>query len=313
MMRRIAITGISGYIGAQLLDRLVGHPEVETVVGIDTRPPHRQPPKLRFYLRDVTQPMADLFAQERVDTAIHLAFIVRPSRDDQDTRRVNVEGTQRFLEAVLAGGVEHALYLSSAAAYGAHPDNRIPLQEEAMLRPNQRFQYSRDKAATDQMFREFAASNPGITVTVLRGGVVLGPGGADAIGSKVFQPVMIRAAGHDPVVQYLHEQDLIDLLITALEKRPAGVYNLAGDGVMRYSSVARLARRPMVAIPKAVLSAVMDVTWALRLQSQSNSAGLDFIAYPWVVSNRKFQEATGFSYRYSTEETVRSYLQAMGR
>ena len=36
MMRRIAITGISGYIGAQLLDRLVGHPEVETVVGIST-------------------------------------------------------------------------------------------------------------------------------------------------------------------------------------------------------------------------------------------------------------------------------------
>ncbi|MEE9285256.1 MAG: NAD-dependent epimerase/dehydratase family protein [Dehalococcoidia bacterium] len=312
-MRRIAITGISGYIGSQLLERLAGHPDVETIVGIDARPPRQQPAKLRFFLRDVAQPMQALFTQERVDAAFHLAFVLRPNRDEKDTHRVNIEGTRHFLDAALAGGVEHVLYLGSTAAYGAHADNPIPLVEEAMLRPNRRFQYSRDKAATDQTFREFAVSHPKVAVTLLRGSVVLGPGGAGAIGAKVFQPVMVRAAGHDPLVQYLHEEDLVDLLITALEQRPAGVYNVAGDGVVRYTEVGRMARRPMVAIPKPLLAAVMDATWALRLQSQSTSAGLDFIAHPWVAANEKFKQATGFSYRYSTVETVRSYLKSIGR
>ncbi|MEK9144413.1 MAG: hypothetical protein AAB339_02245, partial [Elusimicrobiota bacterium] len=44
------------------------------------------------------------------------------------------------------------------SAYGAHPDNPVPLTEESPLRPNMRFQYSRDKAETDRMFQDYAAT-----------------------------------------------------------------------------------------------------------------------------------------------------------
>ena len=309
-MRRVAITGGSGYVGSLLASRLAEHPEVEAIVGIDRRPPADPPAKLRFHQRDVTQPFDDVFQSEGVDAVVHLAFIVRPTRQQTQARAVNLEGSRNVVAACLAAGVRRLVYFGSATAYGAHPDNPVPLTEEAPLRPNKGFQYARDKAATDLIFQEAAASNAGLDVTVLRGCVVLGPKGQGAIGGKVFQPVMLRIAGHDPLVQYLHENDLVDAIVSLLESPAPGVYNLGGDRPLRYSQLARLAKRPMIAAPRPIIGGFLDLAWALRLQSESTSAGLDFISYPWVVSSEKLKSATGFTCRHSTEDAVREYLRA---
>jgi UDP-glucose 4-epimerase len=307
-MRRVAVTGVSGYIGAQLVRRLSAHPGIEAIIGLDIRPPAEPPAKLTFLRHDITQPLDDLFAQQKVDSAVHLAFVVAPTRKEAWATKINIGGTRNFLQACASAGVGYALYLGSTAAYGAHADNPVPLMEERPLRPNKRFQYSRDKAATEGLFAGFAASHPQAKVAVLRGCPVMGPGGTKAIGAKVFQPVMVRIAGYDPPVQFIHEDDLIEIIVTMLERQLPGTYNVAGDGVVPYSQVAKMARRRMVAVPKGLIGGVMDVAWALRLQSQSNSAGLDFIAYPWVAGNEKLKQATGFRYRYSTEQTIEAFL-----
>ncbi|MCH7552440.1 MAG: NAD-dependent epimerase/dehydratase family protein [Chloroflexi bacterium] len=313
VMRHIAITGISGYVGTGLLKRLSAHPDVETIIGVDTKPTMTESSKLRFYLRDVTEPLDEIMIRERIDTAVHLAFVMNPNRNDTHTRRVNVQGSRRFISACREAGVEHLLYFGSTAAYGAHPDNPVPLKEDSPLRPNAGFQYSRDKASTDHLFQEYAVSNPDISVTILRGAPVLGPRGTQAIGAKVFQRVMVQVNGLDPAVQYMHEDDLMDVLVLMLEKKAGGVYNVAGDGFIHYSDVARMARRPLMPLPKGVLGGLMNMTWALRIQSHSTAAGLDFIAYPWVGSNKKLKRETGFEYRYSAEDTVDQYLRAIGR
>src|SRR5947208_2428404 len=48
----------------------------------------------------------------------------------------DVDETAALLDAAGAVGVRHVVVLSSAAAYGAWPDNPIPLTEDAILRPN---------------------------------------------------------------------------------------------------------------------------------------------------------------------------------
>ena len=307
-MRRIAITGVSGYVGGLLLNRLDAHPEVESIIGIDNRPTKVSSKKLRFFLRDVSTPFTDLFAREGVDAAVHLAFVVRPERGHRRVRQVNVQGTVHFIEACERAGVQHILYFGSTSAYGAHPDNPALLTEDSPLRPNLRFQYSKEKAETDRMVAGYAAAGNGFGVTLLRGCVVLGPQADSSIGSRLFQPIMLRVGGFDPQVQYVHEEDVIDLMVGALETRLAGVFNVAGDGVLRYSEVARLARRPMLALPRSTLATIMDVTWACRLQGGSTSAGLDFITYPWVASNERLKKETGFSFRYSSEDAIIAYL-----
>ena len=39
----------------------------------------------------------------------------------------NIEGSRRVFESAMAGGVPKTIYASSVMAYGAHPDNPVPL------------------------------------------------------------------------------------------------------------------------------------------------------------------------------------------
>ena len=80
-MKNIAITGISGYIGTRLLSRLDGIGSVKKIIGIDIKKPTFKSAKLEFYHQDILAPFGDLFAREKVDTAVHLAFVLRPTRD----------------------------------------------------------------------------------------------------------------------------------------------------------------------------------------------------------------------------------------
>ncbi len=98
-MKRVAITGISGYLGTQILKLLDQDKDVETVVGIDIRPPNYSTGKLKFISRDVREPMIDIFAQNKVDSAFHLAFVLPPNMR-VDAHDINIRGSQSFLQCL---------------------------------------------------------------------------------------------------------------------------------------------------------------------------------------------------------------------
>src|SRR5512136_2844105 len=98
-MKNIAITGISGYLGTRLLSRLDTTDSIQKIIGIDIRRPTLRPSKLKFYLQDVLKPFADLFIENKVDTAIHLAFVVKPTRERTSVQKIDVGGTANFVRA----------------------------------------------------------------------------------------------------------------------------------------------------------------------------------------------------------------------
>ena len=98
-MKNIAVTGISGYIGARLLSHLDTIDSIQKIIGIDIRQPTFRPPKLKFYLQDVLKSFSDLFIENEVDTAIHLAFVLKPTRERTSVQKIDVEGTINFVRA----------------------------------------------------------------------------------------------------------------------------------------------------------------------------------------------------------------------
>ncbi len=309
-MTTVAITGVSGFIGSRLLQRLEQTDEVERVVGVDLRPPATPTPKLRFYQHNVTAPMASVFATEKVDAAVHLAFVVRPRQDRARAEETNIQGTRNFLDACTQSSVRHITYLSSHTVYGAHPDNPVPLTEDAPLRPHRGFQYSWDKAQSEALFREFAHTHPHVPVAILRTCVVLGATADSPVARSLFQPVMVRVAGHNPALQFIHLDDLVELVAALLARRHGGVLNVAGASSITYRDLATLARRKSLPLPGWLLRSVMGATWALRLQSQSPPDGLRFIMHPIVLSTDKMTKQTGFCPKYSSQQAVMAYLAA---
>src|SRR5215216_5759512 len=133
---RYVITGGSGYIGSRLVDLLSRREETERIVICDVAPPREYRPKTQFERVDVRDrdTVRSVLARSRPDALVHLAFILNPSHDEHFMYDVDVNGTHNVLEAAGEAGTQQVLVTSSAVAYGAFPDNPVPLTEDDPVR-----------------------------------------------------------------------------------------------------------------------------------------------------------------------------------
>lgn len=308
-MKSVAITGVSGYLGGQILKVLDQEKEVETVTGIDIKPPGYSTGKLKFYSRDVREPMADIFAENKVDTALHLAFIVPPTVH-VDAHGVNIGGTQSFLQACEATSVEALFYQSSHTVYGAHHDNPTLITEDQALRPVPDFPYGQDKAEVDQMFQDYAKAHPNQSVTIVRVVAVVGPEGTPAGLNVLFMPVTMYVSGYDPPWQFIHEQDLSRLVVTLVKERRAGIFNAGADGSVAYRQMLGYTGKPSLGLPSWIWSPLIRLSWALGIQKKSPAGGLEFMKYPIVVSSEKLTKTIGSKFTHSSQEALKAFMDA---
>ena len=307
--RRIAVTGASGYLGRLLVNRLARCEGVERVLAIDIRPLMGDIPQNVVYVkRDVTEPMADLLIKHRIEAVAHLAFVIQPDRNAARASRVNVGGASSVLDACAAAEVRHVLYMSSATVYGAHADNPPMLTEDAPLRPVRGFQYSELKVNVEGLLAEFAGQHPDIGVCVLRACPVLGIGADNFVARNLGRRVLVAAAGFDPPMQFLLDDDAAEIMTRCLLDGIAGTYNVCGTGSIRWSEMAEIARRRLVRLPAPLLYAAMEISWRLRLQSSSPGSGLDFIRYPWIVSGERLEREYGLAARRSSLDAWEAFV-----
>lgn len=306
---RIAITGASGYIAGRLISRLQESDKAEAILATDIRPPavhHSR--KVKFVCWDVATPCPDIFSDHRIDTVIHLAYVINPGRREARARRVNVDGTDNVLQACEEAGVRHVIYLSSASVYGAHADNPPFLTEADSVRPVKGFQYSEDKAAAESRLAAFAERNLSAAVTVLRVCPVMGPNADNFIANAFKKPILPAIGSADPPMQFLHEDDLVLTLARCLKLRPRGVYNVAGDGTIHWSEMVSMMDRPLVRLPAPAWYFLTSAAWNLRLQSDSPACGLDFIRYRWTVGAEKIKAELGVEFRHTSRSAWQSYV-----
>jgi len=308
-VKSVAITGVSGYLGIQMLKLLDQDKEVETVVGVDIKPPGYSTPKLKFYRQDIREPLVDVFAQNKVDTAVHLSFVIPPA-PYVNAYAVNIGGSKGFLQACKATSVETVFLLSSHTVYGAHANNPPLITEDRPLRPVRGFPYAEHKAEVDLMFQAYAKTHPNQCVTVVRSVPVIGPGAATSGLDVLFMPVTMHILGYDPAWQFIYGPDLVKLVVTLLRDRRAGVFNAGAEGSVRYSEMRRATGKPSLGLPSLVWSPLVRFSWALRIQHKSAVGGLEFLKYPILVNAEKASKATGLKLTYNSREAFQVFMDA---
>ncbi len=311
-MKNVAVTGASGYLGQQLISRLERDDSVERIIGISRRAPKVSSSKLKFYSHDVREPFDKIFAENNVDTAIHLAFVVGAARDIKAAHATDVGGSKNFLDACKSASVKRVSFLSSYTAYGAYPNGPQAIGEDTPLRPNAGFQYPHHKAEVDKMFQEFMKQNPDTCVSILRAVVVAGPGGdGGPLASFLRNPVAVIIKGYDPLWQFVHEDDLIELTVFLLKNGHKGVFNVSGDGAILYSEMLAKIGKRCLTLPNKVSAFITNVTWYLHLQSEAPTGkSSDILMYPIVVSTEKLKKATGFQFKYTGQEAFQLFIDA---
>jgi UDP-glucose 4-epimerase len=298
----IAVTGASGLVGQRLLPRLVEDDRVTRLIGLDVRDPRRRVRNLEFQRVDIggaeLKPLL-----EGADVLVHLATVVDPIPDETLMARVNVEGTRRVLDAAAAVGVRKVIRVSTAAVYGAWPNNPVPLTEDATLRPNPGFAPAVHAAEVERLLGEWREEHPAVTVTTMRSAPVLGAG-AERLPSRLLlgrPPLRVRGAG--PPVQVVHVDDLVSALVLAVGNDLPGTYNVAADGWLGADDArALLPRSLMPPLPAELLERILRRLWASGLGDVPPTV-VPYLLHPWVVANDRLR-AAGWRPAHTNEEAI---------
>src|SRR5262249_22518629 len=219
-------------------------------------------------------------------------------------RDIDLGGTANVLRAALKAKIPHVLATSSTTAYGALPDNPVPLREEDPCRARPTFIYAHDKKLMDDMLREFASGHPEVKVCIVRPCIVLGPNVQNYIATLLLaQPIGTLLDGANVLVQFVHEDDVVSLIAECVERGIAGIWNAVGEGTLDSRELAALQGKRAVPIPSGLAYAIFWALPRLRLTDFAPPPGLiDFFRYPWVASGDKARRELGLNPRYSSRE-----------
>ena len=222
----VLVTGVAGDLGRRFAAQLSRSPEIDRVIGVDVVPPRGDLGQADFVRADIRNPViAKVIVRERVDTVVHTSVAATPAAAGGRTsmKELNVIGTMQLLAACQQSpDVRKLVVKSSAAVYGA--SNRDPAMftegMNAKRLPSSGF--AKDITEVESYTRGFARRRPDVAVTTLRIANVIGPQMTSAMTGYFRLPVIPTVLGFNPRLQFVHEQDALDVLEHATVTRGQG-------------------------------------------------------------------------------------------
>ena len=302
-MEKVLITGIAGGQGRLLARRLVENYEV---CGVDRMPWEGHPRGVTVHHVDLRKrKFEDVIRTEMPNAIVHMGFI-RHFRSDPSLRHdVNVRGTKQLLDHCVNYGVQQLVVLSSGYVYGAAPENPFFMDEDQPLSASRNYPEIRDLVEVDALASSFLWKFPHIRTCVLRPVSTLGYFVHSLVASYLRQPRIPTVLGFDPMMQFIHEEDVSEAVFLALEHNLQGVFNVTGPGEVPISVAIRETGGRTVPMPEPLLRALFERLF--RWGVWPYPAGvIDYLKYPVTISGKRFVEAVNFRPLFGLEEIFHS-------
>ncbi|HWP66730.1 MAG TPA: SDR family NAD(P)-dependent oxidoreductase [Candidatus Limnocylindria bacterium] len=298
-MRRVLVTGGTGFVGANLVRRLLrdGH-EVHVLVQ-----PAYTTWRIADVRRDIRLARADLDDAAAVDAAVrrarpewvfHLAAYGAYSwqEDFERIMRTNVHGTVHLVRAALRHGAEAIVNAGSSSEYGLK--DHAPHERE-WLDPNSH--YALTKAAATQYCR-YTSISEDVHLVTLRLYSVYGPWEEPG---RLMPAVVVYGLGGrlpplaDPDVarDFVYTDDVCDAFVRAASRRGqarGAVYNIGTGRQTTLRQVVAAARRALGVRARPVWGSMANRRWDTTV---------------WVSDPRAARRALGWRARTTLETGLR--------
>lgn len=308
--QRILITGIRGHIPGLLARRLEGDPEVERIVGVDLEEPDSGLERTEFVRADIRNPLVVKVLQTtEVDTLVHLNLLATPGRTGGRSRMkdINVIGAmQLFAACQRSERLSKVVVRSSTAVYGASPGDPAMFTEGMAARTELRG-FSKDVLEVERYARTLVRRRPDLRLTILRFSNFMGPRISSTMTRYLGLLVIPTSLGFDPRLQFLHEDDAVEVLYRAVREDHPGTFNVAGAGVVPLSQAVRLTGKPPVPLALPLASPAAALLRKLGAVDFSPDQ-LRLLLFGRAVDTSRLARDFGWEPRHSTREALLEFV-----
>ncbi|MCP4675797.1 MAG: NAD-dependent epimerase/dehydratase family protein [Deltaproteobacteria bacterium] len=294
----IAVSGAAGRFGGLVIRRL--H-RTDDVVSIDPRDFSHRPADVDHFETDLRRKdCRDIFRRDRVQAVIHLGphHAEIKAAGHEISFASAIEDFTRLLEYCDCYQVNKLVLLSSADVYGARAHNPQFLTEEAPL-------LAADLSSLrdiDMLAQSFFWKRPDIETVILRPTHV--SGGVNSIMARYLRLTPVpRLMGYDPMMQLVHEEDVVQAIRLALAPGHRGVFNVAGPPPLPLTRVLKRLGRSSLPVPLMVAKPIATrLNWLGRVDFRASY--VDYLRYVCMVDDSRAREVLGYEPTHDLNETI---------
>ncbi|MEI6050744.1 MAG: NAD-dependent epimerase/dehydratase family protein [Bacteroidota bacterium] len=218
---KIFITGVTGFIGKQVLENLTKtkHELFCLVRKINPSIERLGSSGVNVIEGDVRDKPSILQGMKGCDWVINLANIYtfwEPNKSVYKT--TNVDGTRNVMECALETKVSKVVHISSVVTYGK--PSEVPFKEDSTPGPIRYSKYAQTKFEGDQIAWDLY-KNKGLPLVIVYPSAVLGPGDPKSSGAYVSGLIKKRLPAtifKKSILTWVHVKDVAEGIIKATEK-----------------------------------------------------------------------------------------------
>ncbi len=225
------VTGATGFLGSALVTKLIKQRQSVRILVRDEKKARQQfADAVTIVLGDITDAAPVQQVVDGATTIYHLAgSLYHPSIPTELYRRTHVEGTRILLKACQGQTqVQRIVHVGTTGVYGV--TGEVPATEDAPLAPTNPYEATKLEG---ELLALSAYQEQGLPVTVVRPGLVYGPGDLHLLGFFVtINKGMFRVInGGKASLHPVYIDDLMAALLLCAERpqAPGRSYNVAGE------------------------------------------------------------------------------------
>jgi len=281
-MKKILVTGGTGYIGTILVEKLLEDGHLVTVVDTmwfgDYLKENKNLIKIKTDILDISN-----IPMDGIDTILHLANIANDPTGDLNSKltwEVNVLASKLLVEKAIRNGVKQFIYASSGSVYGVK--NEPQVTEDLDLVPIS--DYNKTKMVSERVLESYKDK---IKIVSIRPATVCGYSprmrldvSVNMLTMQALQNQKITVFGGEQVRPNIHIQDMVGVYLHFLQNSDlTGIYNAGFENI----SILDIAQRVTKDIEAEIIVTPSNDPRSYRLNSDkllatgfSPKHGVDF-------------------------------------
>jgi UDP-glucose 4-epimerase len=293
---------------ARILSR---EPSIDRVVGVDIVPPREDIGGAEFFRADIRNPViSKVLLSTGADTVVHMGVISTPVQAGgrSTMKEINVIGSMQLLAACQrVEQITKVIVKSSSTVYGSGPKDPALFTEDTEPRHPPTSGWAKDSVDVEGYVRAFSRRRPDVSVTTLRFANFIGPKADTPMAEYFALPLVPTVLGHDARLQFIYEDDGLEVIKQATLNDHSGVYNVAGDEFLMLSQAIRQAGKAGIPVFEPLMGTVGG--WVRRAGlADFTPDQIRYLTYGRGLDTTRLREKFGFTPRFTTPQAFAEFL-----